>query len=131
MVAAMRIATWNINGMNARLGYVERWLEAVSPDLVGFQELKMVDERFPHEALSALGYRAVTHGQKSWNGVAVLAKEALEVTQVGLPGRDELGPDELGPDELGLEDLGPGDLDLADFGPDDVGLDHLWQDEPR
>ena len=87
----MRIATWNINGMNARAEYVKHWLKAVSPDLVGLQELKMVDDKFPAEELSTLGYHAVTHGQKSWNGVAVLSKAPVEVVQRGLPGLEELG----------------------------------------
>lgn len=89
----MRIATWNINGMKARLPYLLHWLEARQPDLVGLQELKMIDDQFPHEALADAGYRAVSHGQKAWNGVAVLARgsEAPEVVQAGLPGQEELG----------------------------------------
>lgn len=89
----MRIATWNINGMKARLPFLLHWLEARQPDLVGLQELKMVDEAFPHEALAEVGYRAATHGQKAWNGVAVLARgdEAPEVLQAGLPAQEEMG----------------------------------------
>lgn len=89
----MRIATWNINGMRARLDLLLHWLRARAPDLVGLQELKMTDEQFPHEPLRALGYRALIHGQKAWNGVAVLVREPLEgrVVQAGLPGQDEMG----------------------------------------
>lgn len=87
----MRIATWNINGLNARQSFIEHWLAAREPDLVGLQELKMVDEKFPHLAFEAAGYKAVTHGQKSWNGVAVLAKETVEVIQKGLPGQEDFG----------------------------------------
>lgn len=87
----MRIATWNINGMNARAEYIGHWLRAVEPDLVGLQELKMTDDKFPHETFAELGYQAQTHGQKSWNGVAVLSKEPVEVSQRGLPGQDEQG----------------------------------------
>lgn len=92
----MRIATWNINGMRARLDYIGHWLRAVEPDVVGLQELKMEDEKFPHDAFSELGYRAVTYGQKSWNGVAVLTKaelpeDAVEVRARGLPGEDGFG----------------------------------------
>ena len=87
----MRIATWNINGMRARLDYVRHWLEAVSPDVVGFQELKMKDDQFPHEAFGELGYRVLTHGQKGWNGVAILSKEPAEARQVGLPGQEDFG----------------------------------------
>ena len=87
----MRIATWNINGMKARLPFLLRWLDDVKPDLVGLQELKMTDEQFPHEMLDKAGYRAMTHGQKGWNGVAVLSREPVEVTQVGLPGQEDMG----------------------------------------
>ncbi len=87
----MRIATWNINGMRARVDYAQRWLEDVKPDVVGLQELKMEDHKFPHEVFRELGYEAQTLGQKSWNGVAVLSREGAEVLQAGLPGQDELG----------------------------------------
>ena len=87
----MRLATWNINGLRARLDYVLLWLEDRKPDLVGLQELKMTDEKFPHAELAAAGYRAVVHGQKAWNGVAILAREEPTVTQVGLPDQEEMG----------------------------------------
>ncbi|MEM1202813.1 MAG: exodeoxyribonuclease III [Acidobacteriota bacterium] len=87
----MRIATWNINGLNARLDYLRHWLDARRPDVVGLQELKMVDDRVPHEALAEAGYRVLTHGQKSWNGVAVLSRGPMEPVQVGLPGQEDLG----------------------------------------
>ncbi len=87
----MRIATWNVNGLRARLDFVLHWLGARRPDLVGLQELKLDDEQFPRDELAAAGYRAVLHGQKAWNGVAVLAREALETVQTGLPGQGEQG----------------------------------------
>jgi exodeoxyribonuclease-3 len=87
----MRIATWNVNGLRARLDFMLHWLEARRPDVVGLQELKLQDDQFPHEAFAELGYRAVTHGQKSWNGVAILSREPATVTQAGLPGFAELG----------------------------------------
>jgi exodeoxyribonuclease-3 len=87
----MRIATWNINGMRARIDLLLHWLRARAPDVVGLQELKMTGEQFPHDALRALGYQAVIHGQKAWNGVAVLSREPAEVGQAGLPGQDEMG----------------------------------------
>lgn len=98
----MRIATWNINGLRARVDYIQHWLRAVAPDVVGFQELKLEDERFPHEAFADLGYRALTHGQKSWNGVAVLTKEPATAVQVGLPGQEELGARLLAVDVSGI-----------------------------
>ena len=90
-LGAVRIATWNINGMRARIEFLLHWLDARQPDLVGLQELKMEDEHFPHDELRAAGYHAVTHGQKSWNGVAILSRHAVDVTQTGLPGQGDLG----------------------------------------
>jgi exodeoxyribonuclease-3 len=87
----MRLATWNINGLRARLDFLLHWLEKRRPDVVGLQELKLEDERFPHEQLEAIGYRALTHGQKAWNGVAVLSREPAEIVQRGLPGQDDFG----------------------------------------
>lgn len=87
----MRIATWNINGLRARLDFVLHWLRAREPDLVGLQELKLADDEFPHLAFETEGYRAVCHGQKAWNGVAVLSREAVETEQVGLPGQEGAG----------------------------------------
>jgi exodeoxyribonuclease-3 len=87
----MRIATWNVNGLRARLDFVLAWLAERQPDVVGFQELKLTDDLFPHDAFQALGYHAATHGQKSWNGVAILAREEPRVTGVGLPGQEDFG----------------------------------------
>ena len=87
----MRVATWNINGMRARLDFLRHWLRDRRPDVVGLQELKLTDEKFPHAELAEEGYRAVTHGQKSWNGVAILSRVEASVTQRGLPGQEALG----------------------------------------
>lgn len=90
----MRIATWNVNGLRARLDFVMHWLRERKPDVVGLQELKLTDEQFPHDAFLEAGYRAVTHGQKAWNGVAVLTRTGADparVTQAGLPGQEEVG----------------------------------------
>ncbi len=87
----MRIATWNVNGLRARLDFVGHWLRERRPDVVGLQELKVADDGFPHEAITAAGYRALVHGQKSWNGVAVLSRESATVTQTGLPAQDDFG----------------------------------------
>ena len=87
----MRVATWNVNGLRARLDFLLHWLRERKPDVVGLQELKLSDEQFPHDAFAAEGYSAVTHGQKSWNGVAILAREPLEVVQRGLPGQEDQG----------------------------------------
>jgi exodeoxyribonuclease-3 len=87
----VRVATWNINGLGARLGFLLHWLRFRQPDVVALQELKLVDEKFPRAELAELGYSAITHGQKSWNGVAVLSREPAELVQCGLPGQEELG----------------------------------------
>jgi len=70
----VRIATFNVNGINARLTALLRWLEESKPDVACLQELKMPAERFPADALRAAGYEALWHGQKSWNGVAILSR---------------------------------------------------------
>lgn len=82
----LRIASYNINGINSRLGILTRWLEAFRPDIVGLQELKCTDDAFPHAAIEALGYSAIWHGQRSWNGVALLSKVGAPVeTRRDLP----------------------------------------------
>lgn len=87
----MRIATWNINGLRARLDFVLAWLAERQPDVVGLQELKMTDEQLPVDAFEAAGYHAVSHGQKAWNGVAILTREPAVVVQRGLPGQEDFG----------------------------------------
>lgn len=84
----MRIATWNVNSVNARLPTVLAWLEQAAPDVVCFQEIKCVDEAFPREAFESLGYNVETHGQKTYNGVAILSKAPLSDVRRGLPGDD-------------------------------------------
>lgn len=87
----MRIATWNVNGLRARLDFVLHWLAAREPDVVGLQELKLTDDQFPHDVFEQAGYQAVTHGQKAWNGVAILSRKPLSIRQAGLPGQEEFG----------------------------------------
>jgi exodeoxyribonuclease III len=70
----LRIASYNINGINGRFHVLARWLEEFEPDVVALQELKCTDEQFPSEALERLGYSSIWHGQKSWNGVALLSR---------------------------------------------------------
>ena len=83
----MRIATYNVNGINGRLANLLGWLEEAMPDIVCLQELKAPDEKFPAAAVRAAGYGAIWHGQKSWNGVAILARGAEPIeTRRGLPG---------------------------------------------
>ena len=83
----MKIATFNVNGINARLPALLRWLDQAKPDVVCLQELKAPDEKFPIAAIRDAGYTAIWHGQKSWNGVAILSRgEAPVETRRGLPG---------------------------------------------
>ena len=83
----MKIATYNVNGVNGRLPVLLRWLEQTRPDVVCLQELKAPDERFPAAAIRELGYEAIWHGQKSWNGVAILSRAGeIHETRRGLPG---------------------------------------------
>ncbi|HWA60595.1 MAG TPA: exodeoxyribonuclease III [Caulobacteraceae bacterium] len=84
----MRIATWNVNSINARLETVLGWFEEAAPDVACLQEIKCVDEKFPAEAFERLGYNVAVHGQKTYNGVALLSKTPLEDVRKGLPGDD-------------------------------------------
>ena len=84
--SSVKIATYNVNGVNGRLEVLLRWLEEASPDVVCLQELKAPDPKFPVKAIEAAGYGAIWHGQKSWNGVAILARDREPMlTRKGLP----------------------------------------------
>src|SRR5688572_26944561 len=83
----MKIATYNVNGVNGRLPVLLRWLEMSRPDIVCLQELKAPEDRFPQEALSKAGYGSIWLGQKQWNGVAILTRDEQPVERRrGLPG---------------------------------------------
>ena len=83
----MKIATFNVNGVNGRLPVLIRWLAETKPDVACLQELKASDDKFPEPAIRQAGYRAVWHGQKGWNGVAILARGRTPTeTRRGLPG---------------------------------------------
>ena len=71
----MKIATYNVNGVNGRLPVLLRWLKESAPDVVCLQELKAPTEKFPEQAILDAGYQAIWHGQKSWNGVAILSRK--------------------------------------------------------
>ncbi len=104
----MKIATFNINGIKARIETVPLWLQASKPDVAVLQEIKSVDEGFPREIFEDLGYRVETHGQKGFNGVAILSKLPLEDVTRGLPG-DDVG-------RTGALDRGDGDRARARSG---------------
>ncbi len=84
----MKIATFNINGIKARAEALPRWLDTAQPDIVLLQEIKSIDENFPRELFEDRGYNVETHGQKSFNGVAILSNYPLEDISRGLPGDD-------------------------------------------
>lgn len=85
----LSIATWNVNSVKARLPNLLRWLDEAKPDIACLQELKCVDAAFPREDIEALGYNVETHGQKTYNGVALLSKYPLEDVRRGLPGFED------------------------------------------
>ena len=87
----MRLATWNVNSLSVRLPQLLDWLAATSQDVVVLQETKLTDDKFPADALQAAGYRSVWFGQKTYNGVALLAREGLAIDAVvrNIPGFDD------------------------------------------
>lgn len=85
----MRIATWNVNSVRQRVDHLATWLKERAPDVVCLQEIKCVDEAFPAEAIEALGYNIAVHGQKTFNGVALLSKHPMSDIRRGLPGADD------------------------------------------
>ena len=90
----MRVATWNVNSLKARLPRVEAWLAECEPDILCLQETKLADSAFPSLTFSALGYESVHHGEGRWNGVAILSKVGLESASVGFGPEDEIMGDE-------------------------------------
>ncbi|HWK66609.1 MAG TPA: exodeoxyribonuclease III [Rhizobiaceae bacterium] len=84
----MKLATWNINGVRARIGNLLHWLRESAPDIACLQEIKTVDDQFPRAEIEALGYNVETHGQKGFNGVALLSKLPFDEVNRGLPGDD-------------------------------------------
>ncbi|MGA0868668.1 MAG: exodeoxyribonuclease III [Planctomycetota bacterium] len=85
----MRIVTWNVNSVRARLPRLLPWLEENAPDVLCLQETKVIDDLFPYEPLEDLGYNVVVHGQKTYNGVAILARHGIEAVVRGFPDDEE------------------------------------------
>jgi exodeoxyribonuclease-3 len=119
----MRLATWNINGLRARLDFLALWLKAREPDVLGLQELKTPTEAFPHDFFAELGYHALVHGQKSWNGVAILTREPAELVTAGLPGEEHWGA------RLITANVGGGIAFTTVYCPDGKSVTH--EDFPR
>ena len=91
MIGPVRVATWNINGIRARLPYLLRWLAERKPDLVGLQKTRVPEAEFPTEALECAGYHAETYCRKGEYGVGILSRNKPTVIRKGLPGQDQLG----------------------------------------
>ena len=85
----MKLATWNVNSVRVRLPHLLQWIKDASPDVILLQEIKCQEEAFPKEALEDEGYNVYIHGQKTYNGVAILSKYPLEDVQKGIPGFDD------------------------------------------
>ena len=85
----MKIASWNVNSLNVRLPHLLDWLGTFAPDVVGIQETKLEDHKFPDTALAEAGYRSVFAGQKTYNGVAIVSRLPIEDVQVGIPGFED------------------------------------------
>jgi exodeoxyribonuclease-3 len=82
----VRIVTWNVNSIRQRIEHLRKYLKEMQPDVVCLQELKCADEAFPRMEIEAAGYNALVHGQKTFNGVAILSKRPFDETRIGLPG---------------------------------------------
>ena len=85
----MRIASWNVNSLKVRLPHVEQWCRDAQPDVLALQETKTEDAKFPRETIEGFGYHVVFAGQKTYNGVAILAREPPADVVAGLPGLDD------------------------------------------
>ena len=85
----MKIASWNVNSLNVRLPHLQQWLGAFAPDVVGIQETKLEDHKFPDTEQAEAGYRSVFAGQKTYNGVAIVSRLPIADMQVGIPGFED------------------------------------------
>lgn len=85
----MKLASWNVNSLNVRLPHVLQWLESAQPDVLGLQETKLTDEKFPVDALAEAGYHVAFSGQKTYNGVAVLARAPMQDVIIDIPGFED------------------------------------------
>ena len=125
----MRIATWNVNGLRARLDFVRIWLEARQPDVVGLQELKVGEDEFPALAFRDLGFDVVVHGQRAWNGVAILTRHRAEPAGFGLPGQEAFGARLVGARIAGLHFTTVYCPNGKDVGHEDYPNKLAWYDD--
>jgi len=125
----MKIASWNVNSLNVRLPHLEQWLREAQPDVVGIQETKLEDGRFPDAVLAGLGYRSVFSGQKTYNGVAILARErAIDDVQAGIPGFDDEQKRVLAATVDGVRIVNLYVVNGQDVGTDKYGYKLRWLD---
>ncbi len=122
----MRVATWNVNGIRARLDRVLEWIEAREPDLVALQELKTDDENFPYDELRKTGLFVLAHCQKSWNGVALLSKEKPVLIEEGLPGFEDMGARLVAADVGGIRAVSVYVPNGREVGHEDFGRKLAW-----
>ena len=85
----MKISTWNVNSVNARIEHLEKFIKKDQSDIYLLQELKTIEDGFPKEIIKNSGYHSYVNGQKAWNGVAILSKEKLEITNTSIPKYDD------------------------------------------
>ncbi len=125
----MKIASWNVNSLNARLPHVLQWLKEFQPDAVGLQETKLEDHRFPDTALAELGYRSVFHGQKTYNGVALITRgHAPTDVQAGIPGFDDPQARAIAATVNGIRIVNLYVVNGQDIGTDKYGYKLRWLD---
>ena len=91
----MKIATWNVNSIKSRLQHVMAYLRDINPDVLLLQELKSLEENVPRDEIEDLGYNLAIVGQKTYNGVSILAKQPIEIEQRALPGGEKEGTQNL------------------------------------
>ena len=125
----MKIASWNVNSLNVRLPHLEQWLRDAQPDVVGLQETKQEDSKFPDAILAGLGYRSVFSGQKTYNGVAILARgRALDDVQTGIPGFDDEQKRVIAATINGVRVVNLYVVNGQDIGTDKYGYKLRWLD---
>ena len=124
----MKIASWNVNSLNVRLPHLQQWLSDFSPDVVGLQETKMEDHKFPEDALLAAGYRNVFAGQKTYNGVAILARHTISDVQLGIPGFDDVQARAIAATVKGVRIVNLYVVNGQDIGTDKYAYKLRWLD---
>ena len=124
----MKIASWNVNSLNVRLPHLQQWLQDFAPDVVGLQETKLEDHKFPEDALLAAGYRNVFHGQKTYNGVAILARHPIEDVQAGIPGFDDVQARAIAATVSGVRIVNLYVVNGQDIGTDKYAYKLRWLD---